>query len=74
MNSIAAQSDLFGGPDLAGLSQADEIITPGEEQRLITSIEAIELLPFRFYGWLGKRLTASFGWHYDPRQWRPRPG
>ena len=21
--------------------------------------------PFRFHGWLGKRLTASFGWNYD---------
>lgn len=23
------------------------------------------LEPFRFQGWTGKRLTASFGWHYD---------
>jgi DNA oxidative demethylase len=32
---------------------------------LIASIDAAELSPFRFNGWLGKRLTASYGWRYD---------
>jgi DNA oxidative demethylase len=32
---------------------------------LIASIDAAELSPFRFHGWLGKRLTASYGWRYD---------
>src|SRR5262249_3975286 len=36
-----------------------------EEQTLIASIDTVELSPFRFHGWLGKRLTASFGWSYD---------
>ena len=65
MNLIAAQPDLFGEPRLAGLSQADAIVTPGEEQMLIASINAAELSPFRFHGWLGRRLTASYGWRYD---------
>src|SRR5438067_2280943 len=52
-------------PGLAGLSQADAIVAPGEEQRLIASIDAAPLAPFQFHGWLGKRLTASYGWHYD---------
>ena len=65
MNLIAAQPDLFGEPRLAGLSQADAIVTPGEEQMLIASIDAAELSPFRFHGWLGRRLTASYGWRYD---------
>jgi alkylated DNA repair protein (DNA oxidative demethylase) len=65
MNLIAAQPDLFGQPRLAGLTQADAIVTPGEEQMLITSIDAAALSPFRFHGWLGKRLTASYGWRYD---------
>jgi DNA oxidative demethylase len=65
MTLIAAQPDLFDEPRLAGLSQADGIVTPGEEQLLITSIDAAELSPFRFHGWLGKRLTASYGWRYD---------
>jgi len=65
MTLIAAQPDLFGEPRLAGLSQADAIVTPGEEQMLITSINTAELSPFRFHRWLGKRLTASYGWRYD---------
>jgi len=65
MNRIAAQPDLFGEACLAGLSQADAFVTPGEEQMLIASIDAAELSPFRFHGWLGKRLTASYGWRYD---------
>lgn len=28
-------------------------------------LAAIELAPFRFQGWLGKRHTASFGWRYN---------
>lgn len=59
------QSELFERPRLAGLVQAEAIITAGEEQALIASIDAVGLLPFRFHGWLGKRLTASFGWNYD---------
>lgn len=62
---FAAQPDLLALPRLAGLSQADDIVTRGEEQALISAIDALELLPFRFHGWLGKRLTASFGWRYD---------
>ena len=59
------QSDLFAGPRLAGLTQAQDIVTQNEEQALIASIDAVKLSPFRFHGWLGKRLTASFGWNYD---------
>jgi DNA oxidative demethylase len=65
MSLTAARPDLFGETSLAGLSQADAIVTPGEEQTLIASIEAAPLSPFRFHGWLGKRLTASYGWAYD---------
>src|SRR5438094_1006428 len=65
MNLIAVQPDLFGEAGLAGLSQAGGFVTPGEEQALIASIDAMKLSPFRFHGWLGKRLTASFGWRYD---------
>jgi DNA oxidative demethylase len=65
MNLIAAQRDLSGEPGLAGLSQAGAFVTPDEEQMLIGSIDAAELSPFHFHGWLGKRLTASYGWRYD---------
>ena len=48
-----------------GLTRADAIVTDSEEQPLIASIDKVQLSPFRFHGWLGKRLTASFGWRYD---------
>jgi DNA oxidative demethylase len=54
---LVAQSELFDGPTLAGLAQAEAIVTESEEQALIASIDAVELSPFRFQGWLGKRLT-----------------
>jgi hypothetical protein len=31
---------------------------------LMAAINDVELSPFRFHGWLGKRLTASYGWRY----------
>jgi alkylated DNA repair protein (DNA oxidative demethylase) len=40
-------------------------VTPDEEQALTGAIDAAQLSPFRFHGWLGKRLTASYGWRYD---------
>jgi alkylated DNA repair dioxygenase AlkB len=57
--------DLFGTPALPGLACRDGAITPDEERALIAGIDAAGLSPFRFQGWLGKRLTASFGWRYD---------
>jgi DNA oxidative demethylase len=61
----AALSDLFDAPILPGLAFEAEFLTAVEEQRLIARIDETGLAPFRFQGWLGKRLTASFGWHYD---------
>lgn len=77
--AAAAQPDLFGAPPLPGLSQAMAIISPAEERALIAGIDAVALTPFQFHGWTGKRLTASFGWHYDFqdasfRQAEPIPG
>jgi alkylated DNA repair protein (DNA oxidative demethylase) len=62
---FALQSDLFSEPRFAGLSQASVFVAVDEEQRFIASIDATSLAPFRFHGWLGKRLTASYGWRYD---------
>ncbi|WP_157216606.1 alpha-ketoglutarate-dependent dioxygenase AlkB [Flavisphingomonas formosensis] len=52
-------------PAVPGLVQRDALIAPEEENALIAAIDAAGLAPFRFQGWLGKRLTASFGWSYD---------
>src|SRR3546814_20072365 len=43
----------------------ETIVTADEERALIASIDSAGLSPFRFQGWFGKRLTASFGWRYD---------
>src|ERR1700727_575852 len=63
--AAAAQSDLFEEPRLAGLTQAEGMVTRNEERALVACIDATKLSPFRFHGWLGKRMTASFGWNYD---------
>ena len=57
--------DLFEPPKIPGLSYRDDLISREEELRLIAGIDTTALEPFRFQGWLGKRLTSSFGWRYD---------
>lgn len=57
--------DLFGTPVLPGLAYRDALIGRDEEATLIARIDEQQLAPFQFQGWLGKRLTRSFGWHYD---------
>jgi alkylated DNA repair dioxygenase AlkB len=52
-------------PNVTGVSCSGAFVVPDEEQSLIASIDAAGLTPFRFHGWIGKRLTASYGWHYD---------
>lgn len=59
------QIDLFAAPLLLGLSATENFLSQAEAQALIATIDAAALTPFRFQQWLGKRLTASFGWHYD---------
>src|SRR3546814_11876180 len=62
---FAAQFDLFGTPILPGFHYGETIVTADEERALIASIDSAGLSPFRFQGWFGKRLTASFGWCHD---------
>ncbi len=50
---------------MPGLSARDDFISEGEEAALIAGIDAAPLSPFRFQGWEGKRLTASYGRRYD---------
>lgn len=57
--------DLFGASILPGLSVTRDLLTESEAQALITAIDAADLAPFRFQGWIGKRRTASYGWSYD---------
>lgn len=64
----AEQRDFFApepAPIVPGISYAADIVSAVQEEALIAALDAIEVTPFRFQGWLGKRLTASFGWRYD---------
>lgn|GEM_PF-3154379 len=56
---------LFDEPILPGLQTVEAFVGEAEEQRFIKAIDAAGLAPFRFQGWLGERLTRSFGWAYD---------
>jgi alkylated DNA repair dioxygenase AlkB len=57
--------DLFGATTLPGFASADAIVTPAEEAALIARMDQVDLSPFKFRRWTGKRLTRSFGWSYD---------
>ncbi len=61
------QPDLFAAPPplVDGLSSKADIISRDEELELIARINSADLAPFAFQGWLGKRMTASFGSDYD---------
>jgi alkylated DNA repair dioxygenase AlkB len=56
---------LFGEPLIAGLEYRPDFISEAEERDLIGRLSSEELLPFRFRGWTGKRLTRTYGWRYD---------
>lgn len=59
------QQDLFARPPLPGLRLSGALLSTEEEALLIAHIDALDLSPFRFQQWTGKRLTQSFGWRYD---------
>ena len=57
--------DLFDEPVIPGLSVRPDFVTPDEENGLIARLGEVDLTPFQFRGFEGKRLTHSFGWRYD---------
>ena len=52
--------------------QAD-VVPFDEEQELIARIQELPLKEFEFHGYVGKRRTISFGWHYDFGQEKLKP-
>ena len=48
-----------------GLLLSNPIVSPSDQAVLAERIDASGLTPFRFQQWTGKRLTRSYGWHYD---------
>lgn len=59
------QPDLFAAAPDPLIATRTDVIDAAEEAALIAAIDATDPTPFRFQGWLGKRLTSSFGWSYD---------
>jgi alkylated DNA repair dioxygenase AlkB len=56
---------LFDAPVIPGLELRDAFVSEAEHEELIARLDAANLEPFRFHGWLGNRKTRTFGWRYD---------
>jgi alkylated DNA repair dioxygenase AlkB len=48
-----------------GFIYRQNFVSEAEEQELIRAIQKIQLEPFKYYQFTGKRRTASFGWQYE---------
>jgi alkylated DNA repair dioxygenase AlkB len=48
-----------------GFKYQPDLVSPIEEQTLVSEIEELPFKEFEFHGYVGKRRTVSFGWHYD---------
>jgi alkylated DNA repair dioxygenase AlkB len=61
------QPDLFDAATALpeGMRYAPGLITADEEQMLVRELARLPFREFEFHGFLGKRRTVSFGWHYD---------
>jgi alkylated DNA repair dioxygenase AlkB len=63
----APQEDLFESEtDLPeGMRYTRELISTKDEHHLVRQLEQLPFTEFQFHGFLGKRRTVSYGWHYD---------
>jgi alkylated DNA repair dioxygenase AlkB len=48
-----------------GFIYRQNFISEAEEQELVREIQKLQLTPFKYYQFTGKRRTASFGWQYE---------
>lgn len=48
-----------------GFRYQTDILSAEEERGLVAQISILPLKEFEFHGYIGKRRTLSFGWHYD---------
>ncbi len=61
------QLTLFGATRALpeGFRYQPEILRPEEEQSILERVRSLPFKEFEFQGFVGKRRTVSFGWHYD---------
>lgn len=48
-----------------GFRYQAEVVPAEEERELVEQFRQLPLKEFEFHGYVGKRRTLSFGWHYD---------
>lgn len=67
MSAAPTQANLFENtPALPeGMRYGPELISAEEERGLLDQLPTLPFKEFEFHGFLGKRRTVSFGWHYD---------
>lgn len=54
------------GPVLPeGFSYQPEVLSPAHEHSLLERLRELPFREFEFQGFIGKRRTVSYGWHYD---------
>ena len=56
-----------------GFRYQANVLPPDEEQVLVEHIRGLPLKEFEFHGYIGKRRTLSYGWHYDFGQEKLQP-
>jgi hypothetical protein len=64
MRGVDRGPGLFEGPAKLpdGFIYQPNFLSEAEEQDLIGEIQKIQLRPFKYYQFTGKRRTASFAW------------
>jgi alkylated DNA repair dioxygenase AlkB len=57
---------LDAGPALPeGFKYQTDLISPADERVLLEQVRELPFKEFEFQGFIGKRRTVSYGWHYD---------
>ena len=67
MRGVDRSPGLFESPPNLpdGFIYRPNFLSEAEERGLIGKIQNIQLTPFKYYQFTGKRRTASFGWQYE---------
>ena len=67
MRGVNEDLSLFDGPAKVpeGFIYHQNFISEDEERELIREIQKLNLAPFKYYQFTGKRRTVSFGWQYE---------
>ena len=61
------QLSLFGGAQAwpVGFRYQPDLVPPEQEDALLEHVRKLPFKEFQFQGFVGKRRTVSYGWHYD---------